>query len=167
MGVVTKLADAFLFVFFLLTAVLAPLFDAQSCLPETFFPKSLVDLKDWYSVEYGDYMVAEKPGFYVGVIWLELLFQWPLSLLNLYAVVTGATWFPTTCLIYGASVLSSMAAIIGELVTSGRASETLLMVYYPFLGLAVLAILRGLLSRSSARSTPTSAKGLASRKKRA
>ena len=108
MGVVTKLADAFLFVFFLLTAVLAPLFDAQSCLPETFFPKSLVDLKDWYSVEYGDYMVAEKPGFYVGVIWLELLFQWPLSLLNLYAVVTGATWFPTTCLIYGASVLSSM-----------------------------------------------------------
>ncbi|CBI28944.3 unnamed protein product, partial [Vitis vinifera] len=112
-------------------------------------------------------MVAEKPGFYVGVIWLELLFQWPLSLLNLYAVVAGAAWFPTTCLIYGASVLGSMAAIIGELVTSGRASETLLMVYYPFLGLAVLAILRGLLSRSSARSTPTSAKGLASRKKRA
>ena len=75
---------------------------------------------------------------------------------------TNSSWFWSW-----SGGLDLQAAIIGELVTSGRASETLLMVYYPFLGLAVLAILRGLLSRSSARSTPTSAKGLASRKKRA
>ena len=108
MGAVRKFLDALLFVFFLVIAVVAPLFDAQTCLPETFFPKSLVDLKNWYSVEYGDYLVGEKPGFFVGLVWVELLFAWPLSLLNLYALVAGASWLPTTCLIYGASTLTAM-----------------------------------------------------------
>ena len=108
MGAVRKFVDALLFVFFLVIAVAAPLFDAQTCLPETFFPKSLVDLKNWYSVEYGDYLVREKPGFFVGLVWVELLFAWPLSLLNLYALVAGASWLPTTCLIYGASTLTAM-----------------------------------------------------------
>lgn len=105
---VKKSVDAVLFFFFLVIAVVAPLFDAQTVLPDTFFPKPLVDLSNWYSVEYGDYLVSEKPGFFVGLVWVELLFQWPLSLLNLYALVTGAAWLPTTCLIYGASTLTSM-----------------------------------------------------------
>ncbi|CAK9133533.1 unnamed protein product [Ilex paraguariensis] len=148
MGAVIKLVDAILFFFFLLIAVVAPLFDAQSCLPRDLYPDYLVDLNTWYSREYGDYLISEKPNFFVGLVWLELLFLWPLSIANLYGIVAGKSWLRTTSLIYGVSISTSMVAILSELKGSGKAPDKLLMVYYPFLGLSVLAILRGLLPRS-------------------
>jgi hypothetical protein len=108
MGALLKLTDAVLFLFFLVIALAAPLIDAQTCLPHTLFPQVIVDLKNWYSHEYGDYLVAEKPHFFVGIVWLELLFQWPLALLNLYGILGGKPWFNTTCLLYGASCITSM-----------------------------------------------------------
>ena len=111
MGALLKLIDAVLFVFFMVIALAAPLIDAQTCLPLSLFPDLLVDLKNWYAREYGDYLVAEKPDFFVGIVWLELFFQWPLALLNLYAILAQKPWFNTTCLIYGASCLTSMVTI--------------------------------------------------------
>lgn len=107
-GCVLKLVDSVLFLFFLLIAVVAPLIDAQTCLPLSYFPDILVQLKEQYTNDYGDYLVAEKPHFFVGLVWLELLFQWPLALLSLYAMLTSKPWFNTTCLIYGVSVTTSM-----------------------------------------------------------
>lgn len=57
--------------------------------------------------------------------------------------------------------------ILSELMGSGKASDKLLMMYFPFLGLGVLAILRGLLPHSG--KTTSSAIGkrpLLGRKKR-
>lgn len=108
MGVLLKLVDAILFLFFLLIAIVAPLIDAQTCLPLSYFPDFLINIKTWYTNEYGDYLVADKPHFFVGLVWLELLFQWPLSLLNLYAMLSSKHWFNTTCLIYGVSLSTSM-----------------------------------------------------------
>lgn len=105
------LVDAVLFVFFLVIAVVAPLLDAQSCLPLDFYPGFLVDLNIWYGREFGDYLVVNKPDFFVALVWLELLFQWPLSLLNLYAVVARKSWFKTSCLVFGVSVFTSMVRI--------------------------------------------------------
>ncbi|EEF38190.1 sigma intracellular receptor 2 [Ricinus communis] len=150
MGAITKLIDAILFLFFVVIAVAAPLIDAQTCLPLNLFPDMLIDLKKWYSNEYGDYLVSEKPHFFVGVVWIELLFQWPLALFNLYGILASKPWFNTTCLIYGASVFTSMGAIMAELMGSGKATERLMMVYAPFMGLGILAILRGLMPNSSA-----------------
>lgn len=166
MGCVIKLIDALLFLYFLLFAIISPLIDAQSCLPEGYYPKALVDLNSWYSNEYGDYLVVEKPHFFVGLVWMELFFLWPLSLLNLFALISGKSWFNTTCLIYGSSVITSMVAILSELIGSGRASEKLLMVYYPFFGIAILALLRGLLP-ASCKTTTMGKRPAASRKKRA
>lgn len=112
MGAVTKLVDAVLFLFFLVIAVAAPLLDAQTVLPEHFFPSFLVDLKHWYSAEYGDYLVKEKPHFFVGVVWIELIMQWPLALANLYGILAAKSWLPTTCLIYGASVSTAMVTLL-------------------------------------------------------
>ncbi|CAK9185181.1 unnamed protein product [Ilex paraguariensis] len=115
MGAVIKLVDAILFFFFLLIAVVAPLFDAQSCLPRDLYPDYLVDLNTWYSREYGDYLISEKPNFFVGLVWLELLFLWPLSIANLYGIVAGKSWLRTTSLIYGVSISTSMVkAMIGS-----------------------------------------------------
>ena len=108
MGVLLKLVDITLFLFFLAMAIFAPAIGAQALLPKGVFPSLLVDLRQWYARDFGDYLVAEKPHFYVGILWLELLFQWPLSILGLYAIIASKPWLNTTCLIYGASVLTSM-----------------------------------------------------------
>ncbi|KAG5021009.1 hypothetical protein AAZX31_06G284000 [Glycine max] len=166
-GCVLKLVDAVLFLFFLLIAVVAPLIDAQTCLPLSYFPDILVQLKEHYTKDYGDYLVAEKPHFFVGLVWLELLFQWPLALLSLYAILTSKPWFNTTCLIYGVSVTTSMVAILSEMMNSKRASEKLLTIYASFLGLGVLALLRGLLTCSSKSSSALGKRSALARKKRA
>lgn len=108
MGALTKLIDAILFFFFLVIAVAVPLLDSQTCLPGDVFPDVLVNLKKWYTNEYGDYLVAEKPHFFVGIVWLELLFQWPLSIAALYGILGGKSWVKTVSLMYGSSTLTAM-----------------------------------------------------------
>lgn len=166
MGCVIKLINAVLFLFFLLIAIVVPLFDAQICLPQEYYPKALVDLSSWYSNDYGDYLIVEKPNFFVGLVWLELFVIWPLSIVNLFGLLCAKSWFNTTCLIYGASVTTSMVAILSELIRSSKASEKLLMVYYPFLGLSVLAVLRGLLP-ASCKTAVISKRPVPARKKKA
>ncbi|KAF3674789.1 putative transmembrane protein 97-like [Capsicum annuum] len=177
MGAFVKLLDLLLFVYFIFTANSIPLLNSQVVLPKYMFPSMLVDLMNWYIQEFGDYLASEKPHFFVGLVWLELLFSWPLCVLSLYAIAAGKSWINTTCLVYGASTITSMkigfigklefteykslplrwkiatfgpfmVAIISELNGSKRASVKLLLAYYPFLGFAVLAILRGLLPHS-------------------
>ncbi|KAG6572300.1 Sigma intracellular receptor 2, partial [Cucurbita argyrosperma subsp. sororia] len=166
MGALLKLVDALLFLAFLLLALVSPLIDFQVIFPRTLFPHFLIDLKTWYIRQSGDYIMADSPHFVVGLVWLELLFQWPLLLLNLYALLAAKTWYNTTCLIYGVSLVASMSAILGEMVGSNQASNTLMTIYYPFLGLGVLAMLRGLVACSS-KATITGTKPSNGRKKRA
>ncbi|KAL8131222.1 uncharacterized protein LOC141711504 [Apium graveolens] len=165
MGGFTKLIDAILFLFFLVIAVAVPVLDSQTCLPRGLYPDVLVNLKTWYTNEYGDYLVAEKPHFFVGIVWLELLFQWPLSIAALYGIFAGKYWIKTVCLMYGSSTLTAMVAILAEMKNSGRASEKLMMLYYPFMGFALLAILRGLVPHSG-RTTTIGKRPIFNRKKR-
>lgn len=111
MGALGKLVDAILLLFSLVIALAAPLLDAQTCLPTTIFPDLLVETKQWYSREYGDYLVEEKPNFFVALVWIELLLQWPLSLVNIYGILAGKSWVKSTCLIYGVSTFTSMVII--------------------------------------------------------
>ncbi|XP_060188364.1 uncharacterized protein LOC132617390 [Lycium barbarum] len=166
MGAFVKLLDFLLFIYFFFLTIIIPLFDGQSVFPKHMFPPFLVDLKNWYTQEYGDYLVSEKPHFFVGLIWLELLVAWPLCVASLYAIVAGKSWINTTCLLYGVSTLTAMVAILSEMKGSQRASDKLLMVYYPFLAFAVLAILRGLLPHSG-KSVSIGKRSAISRKKRA
>ncbi|XP_047333634.1 sigma intracellular receptor 2-like [Impatiens glandulifera] len=146
MGCGKKLVDAVSFAFCLTLAVVVPLIASQSALPEELFPKVLVDLKYLYGNEVGDYLVLEKPAFFVGLIWNEILLVWPLCVLNLFAIVGGKSWFRTTCLILGVTVFTSMLPIMADMHISGKGKEKMQMVYYPFMGFSVLAILRGLLA---------------------
>ncbi|KAK1283632.1 hypothetical protein QJS10_CPB21g00896 [Acorus calamus] len=110
-------ADAVLTPFFLLIAVAAPLIDAQTVLPGCLFPRFLSDLKSWYADTNGDYLMRDHPGFFIGLVWLEIAVQWPLAVANAYAVTAGrrrrrCRWYPTSCLLYGASTASGMDSII-------------------------------------------------------
>ncbi|KAB2041525.1 hypothetical protein ES319_D02G153300v1 [Gossypium barbadense] len=148
MGILCKVVDMLLLVAFMVMLVAGPLIDAQLVLPEATFPEVLVRLKQQYAEEYQDYLMVEKPHFFVALVWLELIFQWPLVLLNIYGILASKHWFHTTCLIYGASVITAMTALLGELMGSQKASDKLLTVYSPFMGLGVLAFLRGLVPNS-------------------
>jgi len=108
MGVVSAVADLAVAVFSLTIAVAAPLMDAQTVLPPGLHPAPLVELKRWCAAEYGDYLMARPPGFFRGLIWLELAFQWPLAVATLYGLLTRRRWVATTSLMAGVSTLTSM-----------------------------------------------------------
>ena len=108
MGILCKVVDTLLLVAFVVLLLAGPLIDAQLVLPETTFPDVLIRLKQRYAEEYQDYLMVEKPHFFVALVWLELVFQWPLVLLNIYGILSSKPWFNTTCLIYGASVITAM-----------------------------------------------------------
>ncbi|XP_047335945.1 uncharacterized protein LOC124939522 [Impatiens glandulifera] len=168
MGCGKKLVDSVLFIFFLTLTVVVPLFDSQSALPEKLYPKLLVDLKHTYANQVGDYLVLDKPAFFIGLTWIEIFVVWPLSIINLFAIAGGKSWFSTTCLIQGVTVFTSMGAIMADMHYSGKVNEKLQMVYYPFTGFAVLAILRGLLACSGdAASGAGGRRNLPAKKKRA
>ncbi|CAN0914518.1 Sigma intracellular receptor 2 [Linum grandiflorum] len=166
MGAFLKLVDFLLFFVFLVIALAAPLFDAQTCLPRAYFPDALVDLHEWYGKEYGDYLTVEKPHFFVGMVWLELFFQWPLAILNLYAILASKPWFNTSCLIYGVSLISTMVPILSEMVLSEKASDKMMMIYAPFLGAGVVAMLRGFVPHSAKSGSGAPKRPAFGRKKR-
>ncbi|XP_022775738.1 sigma intracellular receptor 2-like [Durio zibethinus] len=166
MGILCKVVDTLLLVAFVVMLLAGPLIDAQLVLPETTFPDVLIRLKQRYAEEFQDYLMVEKPHFFVALVWLELVFQWPLVLLNIYGILASKPWFNTTCLIYGASVVTAMTALLGELLGSQKASDKLLKMYSPFMGLGVLALLRGLVPQSGKAPTIGKRPALA-RKKRA
>ena len=111
MGVVSVVTDLAVAVFSLTIAVAAPLMDAQTVLPPGLHPAPLVELKRWYDAEYGDYLMARPPGFFRGIICLELAFQWPLAVATLYGILTRRRWVATTSLMTGVSTLTSMVLI--------------------------------------------------------
>ena len=108
MGILCKVVDTVLLVVFVVMLLVGPLIDAQLVLPEATFPDVLIRLKQSYAEEYQDYLRVEKPHFFVALVWLGLVFQWPLVLLNIYGILASKPWFNTTCLIYGASVITAM-----------------------------------------------------------
>ncbi|TVU39429.1 hypothetical protein EJB05_12848, partial [Eragrostis curvula] len=165
MGVISAAVDAAVALFSLTIIVAAPLIDAQSVLPHSLFPAQLLDLKRWYAAEFDDYLVARPPGFFRGLVWLELVFHWPLAVANLYGLLTRRRWASTTSLMAGVSTLTSMSAVLGEMFASGKATPKLLLMYVPFAVFAVIAILRGLCSCSQ-RTTASSTLGPSARKKR-
>ncbi|KAG5616576.1 hypothetical protein H5410_016400 [Solanum commersonii] len=67
MGAFVKLLGLLLFFYFLLIAIVAPLFDGQVAVPKHMLHPVLVDLKRWYTQQYGAYLVSEKPHFFVGL----------------------------------------------------------------------------------------------------
>ncbi|XP_050209255.1 uncharacterized protein LOC126659965 isoform X1 [Mercurialis annua] len=159
MGVLLKIVDALLLMNYVVMAFATPLIDSQTCLPAEMFPEKLIKLRSWYTQGCGDFLYEEKPTFFVAMVWTEMIFHWPLVLLNIYAMLTSKPWFQTTCLIYGTSIATSMVPVLAVVLSSGRASAELMGNYYPYMAIAILGIVRGLLPINTALATsnkPTS-----------
>lgn len=146
MGFVSGAVDSVILLFSAVLILAAPLIDGQSCLPTRFFHPALIDLRRWYIEEFGDYLSKEKPHFFVGLAWVEIVLVWPLSIANVYGILARRSWVATTSLMAGVSIITSMAPLMAELLGSGRSSDKLLQMYSPFVAFSVLAILKGLFS---------------------
>lgn len=94
-----------------------PLIDAQTCFSSSLYPAQLVELKSWYAEQYGDYLMKEKPGFFLGLVWVEILLLWPLSIANVYGILSGKRWAATTSLMTGVSAGTSMVLIASPFFT--------------------------------------------------
>ncbi|XP_020256595.1 transmembrane protein 97 [Asparagus officinalis] len=165
MGLISGLVDAIILVFSAVLAIATPLIDSQTIVPSHLYPSALIELKQWYRDQYGDYLMQEEPHFFVGLVWVEILFLWPLCLLNIYGILRRKNWVKTTLIMAGVCSATSMACIMAELLGSGRASDKLLQMYVPFVAFAVLATLRGLFPPRR-RSSSAASTSHSSRKKR-
>jgi hypothetical protein len=107
MGALLMLIDVILFIYFIIMAM-SPVVNAQLVLPPSLFPEWMVEYKNWYVREFDDYCFVEKPHYVVGLVLVELVFQWPLALANLYGMLAGKSWYKTTCLVHGATYFTTM-----------------------------------------------------------
>ncbi|XP_022775736.1 sigma intracellular receptor 2-like [Durio zibethinus] len=160
MGALGKVVDLILLLTFLAISVVAPFLDSQTFLPQSMFPDFLVRFYKWYAIENQDYLLLEKPHFFIALMKLELFFVWPLALLNIYGLLTSKPWFNTSCLIFGAALITSTTAMVGDMIGSQKpSSDKLVMMYSPFIAFGALAVLRGLVSQckasTSIRNGPT------------
>nr|ABK22727.1 unknown [Picea sitchensis] len=153
-----KSVNMLLLTFFSLVTIATVLIDSQAILPACLFPDPLRYLVDWYAAEYGDYLVKNKPPFFVGCVVLEILIQCPLAIANIYGIIKGKRWFQTTCLIYGVCTATTMIPILADILASDSASSKLLGMYIPFLIFPLIAIGRGLAPLQSFKSPASSVK---------
>ncbi|XP_071700653.1 uncharacterized protein [Rutidosis leptorrhynchoides] len=97
MWTLIKLFDAILLIYFIVIAFAVPLLDAQTILPSSIFPEILISFKNWFTYDFDNYLLSEKPRFFIGIAWLELLFAWPLSIASIYAILAGKnSWLTIT-----------------------------------------------------------------------
>ncbi|XP_047069896.1 sigma intracellular receptor 2-like [Lolium rigidum] len=149
MGAVSAAVDCVVALFSLIMAVAAPLFDSQIVLPRRLYPAPLVNFHRWFIAEFDDYLVADPPAFFIGLVWLDLVFLWPVCVANLYGILARRRWSATTSLMAGVYMITYLCAILGEMLSSGKATPRLLQLYVPFAVFAVTAVLRGLCSCSA------------------
>jgi hypothetical protein len=83
--------DLFFASFFISHVFVTLLIDAQVLFPSPGFPfpAPLRDLLRSYVRFSGDYLVRDRPAFFLGLVLAELLFQLPLTLANSFAFLYG------------------------------------------------------------------------------
>ena len=112
MGAVSAAADGVVVLFSLIFTVAAPLFDSQIVLPRRLYPALLVDIYRWFIAEFDQYLIADPPPFFIGLVWLELGFLWPVCVANLYGILRRRRWAATTSLMAGVYMLTYLVPVL-------------------------------------------------------
>ncbi|KAK9155774.1 hypothetical protein Sjap_003254 [Stephania japonica] len=150
MGGFWRYADVFLFLYFF-SVVFATVIFAQVCVPARFFPAPLSEIYSWVAPKIRRYLKDEKLNFYEGMSWVVILVQWPAAMASVYGFICGKSWVGQACLIYGVSMLCCLISTLVEMIRSASRELLILswLVSWPLMGVAMLAILRGLVGSSA------------------
>ncbi|KAE8657389.1 hypothetical protein F3Y22_tig00116995pilonHSYRG00020 [Hibiscus syriacus] len=140
MGNLGQVVNALLLLEFFSILVIVPL-----DIPESILPYHLNPLYRFYTTISRDYLVLDKPPFFMALMMLELFYLFPLAVLNIYGMLTAKPWFNSTCLLFGASLITSTTAMLGDILGSDKPSaDFMAKLYSPFIALGALTVLRGL-----------------------
>lgn len=93
---------------------IAMFFDSQAVLPAWIYPKVLRDVMGWYTREFGDAMMAGKPGWFQSFIVFEIFFQFPFFFVAFYAYWKGISknrWIRLPMIVYSTHVVTSLVCI--------------------------------------------------------
>eukprot|EP00270_Netrium_digitus_P015012 TRINITY_DN5195_c0_g1_i1.p1 TRINITY_DN5195_c0_g1~~TRINITY_DN5195_c0_g1_i1.p1 ORF type:complete len:167 (+),score=40.29 TRINITY_DN5195_c0_g1_i1:53-553(+) len=139
-------ADVFFIAFFIIHIPTAILMDGQMVLPPWLFPQFLQKGLSFHILTFQDFLVRERPSWFLGLIWCELLLQVPFFLAGTYAFIKGKEWIRTPALLYCAQASGSMVPILAAIVTEVSMSVTeraaLGSLYLPFLIIPILFLHR-------------------------
>ncbi|GMI99834.1 hypothetical protein like AT1G05210 [Hibiscus trionum] len=154
MGNLGKVVDGLLLLAFVGILVIVPL-----DIPDSVVPYDRNPFYKFYTAVSQDYLVLERPPFFMALMMLELFYLFPLAVLNIYGLLAGKPWFNSTCLIFGSSIIASTTAMVGDILGSGKPSAAFMArLYSPFIPLGVLAVVRGLVPLSC-KAAPINANG--------
>eukprot|EP00850_Spirogloea_muscicola_P016012 SM000127S26628 [mRNA] locus=s127:139931:146473:+ [translate_table: standard] len=106
--------DALLVAFFALHILTTVLVDAQLVLPAERFPAALQSLVRWHVATYKDFLVGEKPLWFVSLVWCEVLIQLPFYVAAVYAFLYGRSWIRVPAIVYAAHTATTMVASRNE-----------------------------------------------------
>jgi hypothetical protein len=135
--------DLFLVSFLLINIPVVVLFESQPLLPATLVPKQVRDLTQSYVKFSGDYLVATQPPFFKGLVYMEVLLQLPLLILNCYAFIAGKDWGRITGIIYSSHVATTMFPIFADILAKNIPTQNLLIgIYIPYLIVPLILLAR-------------------------
>lgn len=138
--------DRLFFVFFLVHIPITWMFDAQAIISREMYPRVLVEVMDYYTANYQDVFMKLPPVWFQSFIFCEILFQFPLLLINLYGLWKDKRWVPFSCIIYGTHVATTCIPILWEMWASQEIlwenKIILTLIYSPYVLIPLLMVVR-------------------------
>jgi hypothetical protein len=90
---ISRPLDALFFVYFIIHIPIALLFDAQSVLPQQWYPRFAVDAVKAYVEKSGDFLVGTNPDWFCSIIFVEITCQFIFFFYGAYATyMDSRTW---------------------------------------------------------------------------
>ncbi|XP_005092164.1 sigma intracellular receptor 2 [Aplysia californica] len=115
-----RFADAVFCFYFVSHIPIVLLVDLQALLPEEYFPKSVVAMKDDYCREFRDPMLMDPPGWYQSLILCTVFIKLPFTVFALYGYLKGARqcpWLRIPSILYGCHVATMLIPVFGHTLT--------------------------------------------------
>ncbi|EFJ29615.1 hypothetical protein SELMODRAFT_91736 [Selaginella moellendorffii] len=135
--------DVGLAIFFALNVPLVLFVDSTAVLPMSCFPAAIQALVRWHIRTSGDYLMRDKPPFFLGLVFCEIFVQLPLYIANAIAFYYGKPWGRTTGIIYGVHTATTMIPILFDILCSQVPTKfQLFSIYVPYLIIPLIVLVR-------------------------
>ncbi|KAJ8298177.1 hypothetical protein KUTeg_024708 [Tegillarca granosa] len=156
-----RILDYIFFLYFASHIPITIFVDSQVLLPKWFYPKQLLDLKDWYCREYRDPMMVAPPAWFKTFVYCEMLVQFPFFFVALFAFWKGieqCKWIRIPLIVYSTHVATTTIAICYHIYAHDFRTSAfpgpesmpqrllLLSFYFPYLLIPVMSLIDALFS---------------------
>ncbi|KAM4700263.1 sigma intracellular receptor 2 [Discoglossus pictus] len=159
MASLTRLLEWVFFLYFFSHIPITLLVDLQAVLPARWYPQELLDLMQWYVVNFKDHLMMNPPAWFKSFVYCEAILQLPFFPIASYAFFKGGCkWIRIPAIVYSSHVATTVIAIIfhvlfGEFPASNQLAPltqkdrlTLVAIYAPYLLVPLLILLTMLFS---------------------